>query len=345
MSLPVALDAFGGDHAPSAVIRGAALAAREGIPVLLVGPAGQNHGRLPRGVAWEDAPEVVTMDDPAHAPLRRKPGASIRRIHELVSDGRACAAVTCGNSGAAMASAMHVLGTVDAVDRPPLCTVVPRRDGGQLVLLDLGANVDCRPEHLAQFAVLGEAYARAVLGLPRPRVGLVANGEEPAKGNTQSRAARPALEALDVHFVGNVEPLGALRGECDVLVCDGFVGNVMLKTVEGTAEVVSRALRDELRAHPLSRLGAWLLGSALRRSRARTAYDAVGGALLLGVGGVAVVGHGRADARAVASAVRFAHATARAGLVPTLRALTHGRIPVIGPRSPAPTLASPAPQG
>jgi glycerol-3-phosphate acyltransferase PlsX len=217
-----------------------------------------------------------------------------------------------------MASALHVLGTVAGIDRAPLATVVPRRDGGQLVLLDLGANVDCKAAHLAQFALLGDAYARAVLRLEEPRVGLLANGDEPGKGNTQVRAAWPEIAALGLNFVGNVEPLGALRGECDVLVCDGFVGNVMLKTVEGTVEVLARVLREEIRRRPSARVGAWLLAGAFRRFRQRTTYDAVGGALLLGVNGVAVVGHGRADARAVASAVRYAFACAEAGLVASL---------------------------
>jgi glycerol-3-phosphate acyltransferase PlsX len=220
-----------------------------------------------------------------------------------------------------------VLGPVAGVERPPLCTVVPRKDGGQLVLLDLGANVDCKPQHLAQFAVLGDAYARAVLQLEHPRVGLLANGEERGKGNTQVRAAFAEIEQLDLEFVGNVEPLGALRGECDVLVCDGFVGNVMLKTVEGTVEVVGRILREEIRRRPGAQFGAWLLQGAIRRFRQRTAYDAIGGALLLGVNGVAVVGHGRADARAVASALRFARTCADAGLVASVRHLVEMRMP------------------
>lgn len=315
----VALDAFGGDNAPDAIIEGAVIASRQGIPVVLVGDANRLKGKVPRGIDVVHAPEVVSMDDPAHAPLRRKPLSSIRRIFELVRDGQAIAAVSCGNSGAAMASALHVLGPVPGVDRPPLCTVVPRRDGGQLVLLDLGANVDCKPLHLAQFAVLGDAYARAVLGLERPRVGLLANGEERGKGNTQVRAAWPELEALDLQFVGNVEPLGALRGECDVLVCDGFVGNVMLKTVEGTIEVAGRVLREELRRRPGALLGRWLLAGGFRRFRQRTTYDSVGGAILLGVDGVAVVGHGRADARAVASALRYARSCAGSGLVAAVR--------------------------
>jgi glycerol-3-phosphate acyltransferase PlsX len=330
----IALDAFGGDASPGVVLAGAALAARQGYPVVVVGDAERLRGQVPRGLEVVHAPEVVTMDDPAHAPLRKKPRASIRRIFELVQEGAVAGAVTCGHSGAAMVAAMHVLGTVEGVERPPLCTVVPRSDGGQLVLLDLGANVDCKSEHLAQFAVLGDAYARAVLQLPRPRVGLLSNGEEPGKGNQQVRAAHAALEALDLDFLGNIEPLGALRGDCDVLVCDGFVGNVMLKTVEGTVEVVSKILREELRAHPLTRLGAWLLSGALKRSRQRTAYDAVGGALLLGVNGVAVVGHGRADARAVASAVRYAHGCVEAGLVPHLRHLAMTRLPARGEGAP-----------
>jgi glycerol-3-phosphate acyltransferase PlsX len=225
-----------------------------------------------------------------------------------------------------MASALYVLGRLEGVDRPPLATVVPRKDGGQLVLLDLGANVDCKPAHLAQFAVLGDAYARAVLGIARPRVGLLANGEERGKGNEQVRAAWPEVDALDLHFVGNVEPLGALRGECDVLVCDGFDGNVMLKTVEGTVEVMGRILREEIRRRPSAQIGAWLLGGAWRRFRQRTTYDSVGGALLLGVQGVAVVGHGRADARAVASAIRYAHSCVQAGLLGALRHHVGGRL-------------------
>jgi glycerol-3-phosphate acyltransferase PlsX len=167
--------------------------------------------------------------------------------------------------------------------------------------------------------VLGDAYARAVLKVDRPRVGLLANGEEEGKGNEQVRRAWPEVEALDLNFVGNVEPLGAFRGECDVLVCDGFVGNVMLKTVEGTVEVMGRVLREEIRRRPSAQLGAWLLGGAWRRFRQRTTYDSVGGALLLGVDGVSVVGHGRADARAVASAVRYARSVVDAGLLAALR--------------------------
>ena len=323
---PVALDAFGGDRAPEALLEGALLASRQGIPVVLVGDAQRLRGKVPRGLEVVHAPSVVSMDEPASTPVRDKPDASIRRIFELVRDGQACAAVTCGHSGAAMAAALHVLGAIPGVDRPPLATVVPRKDGGQLVLLDLGANVDCKPALLAQFALLGDAYARSVLHLDAPRVGLLANGEERGKGNKQTRLAWPEIDALGLNFVGNVEPLGALRGECDVLVCDGFVGNVMLKTVEGTVEVVARVLKEEIGRRPSARFAAWLLSGAWRRFRQRTTYDSVGGALLLGVGGVAVVGHGRADARAVASAVRYAHSCAEAGLLGSLNQRVAGRL-------------------
>ncbi|MSP56393.1 MAG: phosphate acyltransferase PlsX [Myxococcales bacterium] len=333
----IALDAFGGDRAPEEILAGALLAHRQGVPVVLVGNAEKLRGKVPHGLTVVHAAEQVQMDEPATTPLRKKPDSSIRRIFELVRDKQATAAVTCGHSGAAMACALHVLGPVPGVTRPPLATVVPRRDGGQLVLLDLGANVDCKADVLVQFAVLGDAYARAVLRIDRPRVGLLANGEERGKGNEQVRQAWQLLEAMSVqerghpgttglHFVGNIEPLQAMRGECDVLVCDGFVGNVMLKTVEGTVEVVARILKEEILRRGSDRFAAWLLSGAWRRFRQRTTYDNIGGALLLGVNGVAVVGHGRADARAVASALRFAHSCVQAGLVPQLRTQVGSRL-------------------
>lgn len=331
----IALDAFGGDRAPDEILAGALLAHRQGVPVVLVGNGERLRGKVPHGLTVVHSPEVVEMDEPATTPLRRKPDSSIRKIFELVRDGQAEAAVTCGHSGAAMASALHVLGPVPGVTRPPLATVVPRKDGGQLVLLDLGANVDCKADVLAQFAVLGDAYARAVLHIDRPRVALLANGEERGKGNEQVKqawelmermAAREAGTPNGLHFVGNIEPLAALRGECDVLVCDGFVGNVMLKTVEGTVEVVGRILKEEILRRSSDRFAAWLLSGAWRRFRQRTTYDNVGGALLLGVNGVAVVGHGRADARAVASALRFAHGCVQAGLTAQVRAQVGSRL-------------------
>lgn len=316
---PIALDAMGGDNAPQAEVAGA-LRAR-GEHVLLVGRFDELKAQLKgKDLPILDAAEVVEMHDPASAPLRKKVHSSIRVAMEALRDGRASAVVTCGHSGAAMAAAVHVLGVMRGIDRPALVTVVPRTDGGETVLLDLGANVDCRPEQLADFARMGDAYARTVLRVAEPRVGVLSNGEERGKGNHLVRAAMPLLEALPLRFVGPVEPTDALRGAVDVLVCDGFVGNVMLKTVEATAEVVTALLRQEIARHPTERLGAWWLRTPLRRFRQRTSASAYGGALLLGVNGVVVVAHGRSDADAVAAAIRVARRCVDGGLVDAVRA-------------------------
>lgn len=308
-SLPVAIDAMGGDRAPQEPVRGALLARKRGRRVSLVGDEAFVRPLLDRArdVTLVHAPQTVAMDDAASAPLRGKAQSSIRLALEEVSAGRAAAVVTAGHSGAAMASALHVLGRLPGVARPALVTVVPRADGGETVLLDLGANVDCKVEHLVQFALMGDAYSRVALGVARPRVGLLSNGEERSKGNAQVRAALPHLDALDLDFVGPVEPDAALLGAADVLVCDGFVGNVMLKTVEATARVVTSLLRRELTTwSPGSRAGIWLLSKPFQRFRRRTAASNYGGALLLGVDGVVVVCHGGSDAVAMAAAVEVA---------------------------------------
>jgi len=310
MSLaPIAVDAMGGDRAPHTLVAGAVRAIRLGIPVLLVGDESVLRPMIPRDVDLpiRHAPEVVGMGESPSTAVRKKPDSSIRQVMQAVADGEASAAVSCGNTGAAMAAALVVLGRIDGVDRPAVTTVVPRTDGGKLVILDLGANVDCRPVHLGQFAVMGHVFARDVLGIPDPAIGLLSNGEESGKGNDLVRAAAPHLERADIHYVGQVEPTAAFRGAVDVLVCDGFVGNVMLKSVEATVEVVGKLLKEEILRRPSAKFGAWLLQGALRRYRNRTEYAAIGGAQLLGVDGVVVVGHGRADAEAVASAIRLAH--------------------------------------
>lgn len=315
---PIALDAMGGDNAPRVEVAGA-LRLRGEKPVL-VGRTAELKALL-EGKDFQiiDAAEVVEMADPASAPLRKKVHSSIRVAMEAMRDGQVGAVVTCGHSGAAMAAAVHVLGMMEGIARPALVTVVPRIDGGEMVLLDLGANVDCRPEQLAEFARMGDAYARVVLGIAEPRVGLLSNGEERSKGNHLVRAALPLIEALPLRFVGPVEPTDALRGAVDVLVCDGFVGNVMLKTVEATVEVVTALLRQEIARHPTERLGAWWLRSPLRRFRQRTGGSAYGGALMLGVNGVVVVAHGRSDADAVAAAVRVARRCLDGGLLDAIR--------------------------
>jgi phosphate acyltransferase len=317
--LPVALDAMGGDRGPAVNIEGALRAHRSGIPVLLVGDEAKLRQPRKGALPVLHAEESVAMDESAAKSVRSKPGSSIRAAIDAIKNGTACAAVSCGNTGAFMAAATLVLGRIEGVDRPAITTVVPRTDGGRLVILDLGANTDPKPEHLAQFACLGDAFARVVLELERPRIGLLSNGEEPSKGNELVRAAHARLRELPLQFVGNVEPRHAFHGDCDVLVCDGFVGNVMLKSIEATAEVVGGILRREILAHPSSRFGAWLLQGALSRVRKQTAYSSIGGALLLGVDGVVVVAHGRSDATAVSGAIAHAHRCARDDLVGRIR--------------------------
>lgn len=313
---PVALDAMGGDHAPDEIVAGAVAAVRDGHPVILVGDEARLRPLVPRGVELPivHAPESVGMGEAAVASVRRKPESSVRRAMDLVASGEACAAVSCGNTGAVLVAAVVVLGLLDGVERPAIATVLPRSDGGQLVLLDAGANVDCRPEQLACFSLLGAAWAR-VLGTPDPRIGLLANGEEATKGNQQTRAALPLIQALPLRVVGNIEPNAALAGGCDVLVCDGFVGNVLIKGVEAAAETVMHLLREEIRRKPSALLGTWLASRAFSRFRHKAAWQAYGGGILLGTRGLVVVGHGRANAAAVHAALRLAHDAARQGLV------------------------------
>lgn len=310
---------MGGDHAPDVTVRAAVQCARQGIDVILVGdaPRLRELGADRKHISIEHAPDVVRMDEPATS-VRRRPEASVRRAVELVAEGRACGVVSCGNSGALFVSALMGLRTMPGVERPGIATVLPRSDRGQLILLDAGANVDCKPELLASFATLGAAYASA-MGVARPRVGLLSNGHESTKGNAAVRAALPLIEALPLEVVGNVEPTEALAGHCDVLVCDGFVGNVLLKGVEAAAETVMALWREEVERRRSARLVAALLAGAFSRFRRRVAWNAYGGGLLLGVEGVVVVGHGRASADAIDAAVRMAQRLANTGVVDAVR--------------------------
>jgi glycerol-3-phosphate acyltransferase PlsX len=292
-------------------VEGALAAHREGVPVVLVGDPAILSPMLPAGcgLAVVPASQAVGMDEAPASAIRRKPDASIRVAIDQVKSGLACAAVSFGNTGAAVAAATLDLGRMPGVKRPAVTTCMPRLDGGQLVVLDLGAGVDAKPEHLLQFAEMGAAYAACMMEIEGPpRVGLLSNGEEESKGNALVRAANVTLaEAPDVNFVGNVEPIAAFRGACDVLVCDGFVGNVMLKSLEAAVEVVGHVLKEEVTRHPTAMLGAWLLQGVRKRLAKRTEHAAIGGALLLGVDGLVVVGHGRAGPRAVKSALKEAH--------------------------------------
>ena len=327
----VALDLLGGDRAPESVVEGAllALAADPDLEVLLVGPVDVAErllaGRCGVGrpgaarYALVAASQVVEMDeDPARA-VRAKRDATVRVAARLVRDGRADAVVSIGSTGAALAAAIFTMGRLRGMSRPGLAIVVPAR-AGHLVLLDAGATTEASPELLAQFALAGVAFAQVRLGLPRPRVGLLSNGEEAGKGDPLRKAAFEALSALPVDFVGNVEggdvPEG---GPADVVVTDGFTGNVLLKGLEGAAAMVTATLLDALRATPDGAAATFDLMPVLTEVAAALLPEDLGGGVLLGVDGVVVVGHGSSTPRAVASCVRVAAQTAREGVVPALK--------------------------
>jgi glycerol-3-phosphate acyltransferase PlsX len=319
--LCIAVDAMGGDRAPAHVVEGCLLAAaEEELRLLLVGREAEVERELDRlssngssvlsKIELVHAEDVVAMDEPAVTPLRRKPDSSIRVCVELVKEGRAQALVSAGNTGAAMAAVKVVLGTVPGVDRPALAAVLPNA-GGRTVLLDVGANVDTRPSHLREFAVMGHSYAREVLGTPTPRLGLLSIGEEENKGSDFGREVFRVLQQSGLEFVGNVEGSDIFSGRVDVVVCDGFVGNAVLKSAEALADLATRMLREEIDATLRSRLGYLLARPAIDRFTERTDYAEYGAAPLLGVPAGCFVAHGRSNPKAICSAVRRAAEFAR----------------------------------
>ena len=305
---------MGGDLAPSAVVDGAVAAARHlGVQIALVGPSAALEQALAPHPDWSrlgveivDAPDVIAMTDRPAAALRRKPRASIRVAAELVAGGKAAALFSAGHTGATVMAAYAGFGLLPGVDRPALAAVMPTRTT-PAVLLDAGASVECRPQHLLQFALMGSVYARAALGVAKPRVGLLSIGEEETKGNELTVEAHRLLKAAVPEFIGNIEGREIYGGAADVIVCDGFTGNVVLKTSEGLMEAVEALLGDELRSTFSSHVGYLLSRRAFRRFRRRVDYSEYGGALLLGVAGLAVVGHGRSSAKAVRNGIAMAH--------------------------------------
>jgi len=308
---------MGGDHAPQATLEGAgkALAAFDGLHLLLVGDEAKltpllGHygikGDLLRRTEIVHASSVVTMEDKATSILKDKKDSSIRVAAQLVQDGKANGIVSMGNTGAAMVASKLIIGTLEGVDRPCLAMVMPNTKGRPTVLLDVGANVDSKPEHLAQFALMGAVYAEQVLGLPRPKVGLLSVGEEEAKGNGITKGAAQMLKELDLNFAGNAEGNDIWNGSFDVIACDGFVGNAILKSSEALAEGIVMGLRDSISQGWMSQLGGLLAKGAIRRFMKKLDYTEYGGAPLLGVKGVSIIGHGRSNGRAVASAIRIA---------------------------------------
>jgi phosphate acyltransferase len=307
--LPIAVDAMGGDHAPDAIVAGALVAARRlRISLLLVGARDAIERELARhpgagAVDLEilDAPEHIEMAEPAAA-VRRKPLASIRLAAEAVRAGRAAALFSAGHTGAAVMAAHAAFRRLPGVDRPALATIIPTRRT-PAVLLDSGATLECRAQHLVQFAVMGSAYARIALGCAAPRVGLLSVGEEESKGNELTREAHQLLKSAPVVFVGNVEGKDVYSGEADVIVCDGFTGNVTLKISEGLVETVERLLLDELSSTVGTRVGYLLSRRAFHRFHKRVDYSEYGGAPLIGLDGLCVIGHGRSSAKAVRNAL------------------------------------------
>jgi phosphate acyltransferase len=306
----IAVDAMGGDHAPEGIIAGAMMAARrQQVALLFVGARGiieREIRRHPGASAMDleilDAPERIEMAEPAAAALRRKPLASIRLAAEAVRDGRAAAVFSAGHTGASVIAAHAAFRRLPGVDRPALATIIPTRRT-PAVLLDSGATVECRPQHLVQFAIMGSAYARVALGCETPRVGLLSVGEEESKGNELTRDAHQLLKSAPITFVGNVEGRDVYSGEADVIVCDGFTGNVTLKISEGLVETVERLLLDELSATVGTRVGYLLSRQAFRRFHKRVDYSEYGGAPLIGLDRLCVIGHGRSSVKAVRNAI------------------------------------------
>ena len=321
----IAVDAMGGDHAPEAIIAGALMAARRlQIGLLLVGARDVVQRELRRHLSSRsvdvrilDAPERIEMEEAASAALRRKPLASIRLAAAAVRDGEAAALFSAGHTGAAVMAALGAFGRLPGVDRPALATTIPTRRS-PAVLLDSGATVECRPQHLVQFAIMGSAYARIALGCETPRVGLLSVGTEESKGNELTREAHQLLKSAPVHFVGNVEGRDVYSGEADVIVCDGFTGNVTLKISEGLVETVERLLLDELSSTVGTRVGYLLSRQAFRRFRKRVDYSEYGGAPLIGLDGLCVIGHGRSSAKAVRSALAMTVKCVQDGLLDKL---------------------------
>jgi glycerol-3-phosphate acyltransferase PlsX len=312
----VALDAMGGDHAPVRQL---------GLRVLLVGRESvlrrelTQRGGAPNGIEIVDAPDVVSMDDAPTAPVRGKRQSSLVVAAKLVRDGYAVAFVSAGNTGATMVTAKLTLGTIDGIERPALAALLPGIHQ-QTLIVDAGANVDCKPQNLMQFGIMGHFYSQSVMGVASPRVGLLSIGEEEGKGDRVTVDAYKLLADAGLNFIGNVEGRDVYAGTVDVVVCDGFVGNVVLKVSEGLGEMVFGLLKLEARKSPFSAAGFLLAKGAFTGFRKRVDYAEVGGAPLLGVRGACLVGHGRSNPKAIRNALRFAHSYGRHSVVRDIEA-------------------------
>jgi len=310
--IKIAVDGMGGDNAPQVEVEGAIQAVRAfGVHVVLVGNETilsrllSERGAAGLPIEIRNASQVVTMDEQPTAALRKKRDSSVRVAASLVRDGLASGLVSAGNTGALMAVSKMVIGVVPGVERPALATILPTLTG-HAVLLDVGANVACKPHHLVQFAIMGHLFSKKIVGVTSPRVGLLSVGEEESKGNDLTKEVHKALKQIHLNFIGNVEGRDLYNGRADVIVCDGFTGNVALKTSEGLIEAVLKLLRDELSRNVQAKLGAFLSQQSFKRLKKRLDYSEYGGAPLIGLRGVCIICHGRSSSNAIKNAVRVA---------------------------------------
>lgn len=337
MAIRIAVDAMGGDHAPGVVVEGALQAARElGHGIILVGredAVGRELSRLgsPAGeVEVVDAPEVIEMNEPPVLGLRKKKRSSIRVAAHLVREEKADGLVSAGNTGAVMACSKVVIGMLPGIDRPAVTAVVPNLRG-KTVWLDVGANVDSKPGHIIQFAEMGSTYATEILGVKSPRVGLLSIGEEEMKGNELTKVVYKALQASRLNFIGNSEGRDIFNGNCDVVVCDGFTGNVSLKAIESVAEMMAIYLRQELTSSFMARMGMLLAAPAMKRFKRVIDYAEYGGFPLLGVQKAVIIGHGRSSPKAIRNAIRACAECVTHRVSDRIQELLPGEAPVVAP--------------
>ncbi len=311
--MKIALDAMGGDYAPAVNIEGAIETVNDfdNIDIILVGDEGKLSRELdnkrfpPNRLSIKHTSQVVGMDESPTVAVRKKKDSSIRKGIDLVKTGEANAFVSAGHSGVVMATALLVLGTSDVVDRPAIATIMPTLRS-PLVLIDAGANLHCKPQNLLQFALMGNTYCRMILGRQDPRVALISTGEEDTKGNELTKETFKLLKEADINFIGNVDGKDIFTGDIDVIVCDGFTGNVILKTSEGLADALMKMLKREIANLTAGRIGYLLMKPALRNFKKKTDYDEYGGAPLLGISGTCIISHGRSTAKAIRNAIKVA---------------------------------------
>ena len=325
MTARIVVDAMGGDNAPGEIVAGALMAVGGlGVEVTLVGQTAAIRHEMQgttevKGLKIVEAPDIIEMDEHPTDAVKVKPNSSINVGIRLVKEGKADAFVTAGNTGASMAAALLTLGRIKGIGRPALATIFPTGEGRLTMLLDVGANAECRPLHLVQFAYMGAAYMERMFGVSSPKVGLLSIGEEDTKGNQLTIDVNQALRASRLNFIGNVEGKDLTRGACDVAVMDGFTGNVVLKTAEGIAELMFTEIRKAVELTPWNKAAGLVLMSELRKVKRRLDYAEYGGAQLVGVDGIVVIGHGRSNARAVFSAIRAARDAVNNKVLDTLR--------------------------